>query len=594
MTPVIPSSMTNVSLIHGAAFTMGRSNNCSIRQSMLKLRAKQRYDQLLLGSLRLFPHNWVGLSLHNNSRIHHIVLATETDVAVEEQDSSVDGEDNGQSSEASTKPEEGPGPAQTKRSKAPRKSEMPLVKNEDLVPGATFTGKVRSIQPFGAFVDFGAFTDGLVHVSQLSNSFVKDVGSFVSVGQEVKVKLLEANSETGRISLTMREGDSSRTKTQQQAGSTSDGDSRPRAPRKSAGATGQRRAEARKTSKFVKGQELTGTVKNLARSGAFVSLPEGEEGFLPTSEEADDGFGSMMGSTSLEIGQEINVRVLRIARGQVTLTMKKEEEMGKLDAELTQGVVHEAKNPFVLAFQKNKEIAVFLNEREKLEKSEREIDLKKDDGTSEIVETSVSDSLDTSVQTEPETSEDQSLESNELAASFVSEESLADEQKTDESVKSVLTPEVSEPTEHLSSEEAPPTVEPKADESVTTLELNESSADLATEEAPAGDEPKIVESVKSEGEDALVKEAAQVEETVAEVTEGVTVENKVEPSAEENGTVSGSDVQTDVSSSETTGLYFVAESYSLFLMNLKYNSAWAVSILTLAYENLSSILHLGL
>lgn len=593
---VIPSSITIVSLVNGATFATGRCNNSLTRQSTFKVRVRQRYNHPLLGSLRLFPHNQIGWSLRCKSRNHHIVLATETGVAVEEQDSPVDGEDSGQSTGAPTELEEGPAPAQTKRSRAPRKSEMPPVKNEELVPGTTFMGKVRSIQPFGAFVDFGAFTDGLVHVSQLSNSFVKDVGSFVSVGQEVKVRLLEANTETGRISLSMREGVSSGTKTLQQAGSTSSGDSKPKTPRKNAGATGQKRAEARKTSKFVKGQNLTGTVKNLTRSGAFVSLPEGEEGFLPISEEADDGLGRMMGSTSLEIGQEVNARVLRIARGQVTLTMKEEEDVGKLVAELTQGIVYEAKNPFVLAFQKNKEIAMFLSEKENLDKSEREIGLKEDEGIPELVEASVSESLDTSVLTDlkeqEENSEDLSAENNELAASFISEaastaeepqndESVnheqtgevreptgsllleeapaVDEPKTDESVKNDQT-EVSEPTENLFSEEAASTVEPKASESVTTPELSESSAGLASEEATARDELKIDESAEGEAEDAPAKDTEQVEETIAEISEEVKVEDQVEPSAEENDTVLDSEVQTDVSSSETTGLYLIAES----------------------------------
>ena len=65
-------------------------------------------------------------------------------------------------------------------------------------------------------------------------------------------------------------------------------------------------------------------MKNMTRSGTFISLPEGEEGFLPLGEEDDDGFGNMMGKPSLEIGQEVSVRVLHITRGQATLTMKKE------------------------------------------------------------------------------------------------------------------------------------------------------------------------------------------------------------------------------------------------------------------------------
>ncbi|PWA97196.1 Nucleic acid-binding, OB-fold [Artemisia annua] len=242
------------------------------------------------------------------------------------------------------------------RSRPVRKSEMPPVKDEELVPGASFTGKVRSIQPFGAFIDFGAFTDGLVHVSRLSDGYVKDVANVVSVGQEVKVKLVEANLETGRIALTMRDE------------SASGGDSS-RPPRKTGQGSGPRRNEGRKTTKFVKGQDLEGTVKNLTRSGAFINLPEGEEGFLPQSEEADEGFGSLMGDgSSLEVGQEVKVRVLKIARGQVTLTMKKDEDAKAFDSKL-QGKVFTATNPFLVAFRQNKDIASFLDEREKVEES---------------------------------------------------------------------------------------------------------------------------------------------------------------------------------------------------------------------------------
>lgn len=148
-------------------------------------------------------------------------------------------------------------------------------------------------------------------------------------------------------------------------------------------ARGPRRDEAKKSSKFVKGQDLQGTVKNLTRSGAFISLPEGEEGFLPSSEEAFEGFGNLMGGSTLEIGQEVDVRVLRIARGQVTLTMKKEEENEKSDSQLNQGKVYAATNPFLLAFRKNKDIATFLDERENVEEAAKKSVVQK---VTEIVE----------------------------------------------------------------------------------------------------------------------------------------------------------------------------------------------------------------
>lgn len=62
-------------------------------------------------------------------------------MALEEQDSPSAGEVSGEPTEAPTEPEACPAPAQTKRSRSPRTSEMPPVKNEELVPGTTFTGK---------------------------------------------------------------------------------------------------------------------------------------------------------------------------------------------------------------------------------------------------------------------------------------------------------------------------------------------------------------------------------------------------------------------------------------------------------------------
>jgi elongation factor Ts len=380
MTPVMPCSISGVSLIPGTAFT-SRKNNCFTRFSSSRKPTKlapstQKYLLPVSTSIKLFPQYSRGCSLHHISGIQRL-SATGTDVAVEEPDSPIVDEDSGGASEvptgavgsgesSSSESEASPASTTARRTRPVRKSEMPPLKNEELVPGATFTGKVRSIQPFGAFVDFGAFTDGLVHVSRLSDSYVKDVGSIVSVGQEVKVRLVEANTETGRISLSMRESDDTSNRKQQKDGPASGDKAGP--AKRNVSRPSQRRGDARKSSKFVKGQDLEGTVKNMTRSGAFISLPEGEEGFLPTSEESDEGFGSLMGNSSLQVGQEVSVRVLRISRGMATLTMKKEEDVAKLDSQLKEGVVHVATNPFVLAFHKNKDIAAFLDERQKLEK----------------------------------------------------------------------------------------------------------------------------------------------------------------------------------------------------------------------------------
>ena len=66
------------------------------------------------------------------------------------------------------------------------------------------TGTVRNVIDFGAFVDIGVHQDGLVHISQLSDSFVKHPLDVVSVGDIVQVKVLKADVEKKRISLTMK------------------------------------------------------------------------------------------------------------------------------------------------------------------------------------------------------------------------------------------------------------------------------------------------------------------------------------------------------------------------------------------------------
>ena len=84
------------------------------------------------------------------------------------------------------------------------KISMDVMSIEDLKVGQTLNGVVRNVTAFGAFVDLGVHQDGLVHISQLSNSFVKDPTTVVKVGQEVTVRILEVDVDKKRISLTMK------------------------------------------------------------------------------------------------------------------------------------------------------------------------------------------------------------------------------------------------------------------------------------------------------------------------------------------------------------------------------------------------------
>jgi uncharacterized protein len=79
---------------------------------------------------------------------------------------------------------------------------------KDLKPDMILDGVVTNVAAFGAFVDIGVHQDGLVHISALSHSFVKDPHAVVKAGQVVKVKVLSVDEKRKRIALTMRLTDS--------------------------------------------------------------------------------------------------------------------------------------------------------------------------------------------------------------------------------------------------------------------------------------------------------------------------------------------------------------------------------------------------
>ena len=74
----------------------------------------------------------------------------------------------------------------------------------DLRPGMVLTGTVRNVIDFGAFVDISVHQDGLVHISQICDQYIKHPSEVLSVGQVVKVKVLAVDLEKNRISLTMK------------------------------------------------------------------------------------------------------------------------------------------------------------------------------------------------------------------------------------------------------------------------------------------------------------------------------------------------------------------------------------------------------
>jgi len=80
-----------------------------------------------------------------------------------------------------------------------------VLEMKDLKPGMVLTGTVRNVIDFGVFVDIGVHQDGLVHISKVCNKFIKHPSEVVSVGDVVKVAVLDVDEKRKRISLTMRD-----------------------------------------------------------------------------------------------------------------------------------------------------------------------------------------------------------------------------------------------------------------------------------------------------------------------------------------------------------------------------------------------------
>ena len=79
-----------------------------------------------------------------------------------------------------------------------------VLEMKDLKSGMILKGTVRNVIDFGAFVDIGVHQDGLVHISQMSDRFIKHPLEVVSVGDIVEVKVLDVDLKKQRIALTMK------------------------------------------------------------------------------------------------------------------------------------------------------------------------------------------------------------------------------------------------------------------------------------------------------------------------------------------------------------------------------------------------------
>jgi predicted RNA-binding protein with RPS1 domain len=204
--------------------------------------------------------------------------------------------------EAATAPTEA---ADAEKPKRKQRRGRPRTKLEDLVVGTETTGKVVHLAKFGCFVDIGAVTDGLVHITEFPKRRVRNVEDVVKSGDEVYVWIKGVDLDNGRISLSMRK--------------------KPQRP----------------IQELQTGTVLTGTVTSVTKYGAFVDIASDTEGLVHIS-EMSSGYVERP-SEIVSPGDTVEVRIKEIdgERQRISLSMVGlANDMG-LDAEAPTAAQHD-------------------------------------------------------------------------------------------------------------------------------------------------------------------------------------------------------------------------------------------------------------
>lgn len=164
---------------------------------------------------------------------------------------------------------------------------------KDLKAGMELVGTVRNIIDFGAFVDIGVHTDGLVHISQICRKHIKHPLEAIKVGQVVNVRVLDVDTERNRISLTMITD------------------------------------ELISINDIKAGMEFSGTVCNIADFGVFVDIGADTEGLVHISQICSERINHP--SEVIKIGETVKVRVIDTDtdKKRISLTMRLNEDVRK-------------------------------------------------------------------------------------------------------------------------------------------------------------------------------------------------------------------------------------------------------------------------
>ena len=183
---------------------------------------------------------------------------------------------------------------------------------EQIQPGQTLTGTVKSVQSYGAFIDIGATTDGLLHVSEMSDSFVKDANDLFKTGDAVEVRVKSVDLAKKQVALTKKAENS--------------------APKPSRGPR-RGKVDLSEFENFDEKEFISGSVRSIQSFGAFVSIKEGVDGLLHISQIKDGGVSSV--EDALSEGQQVQVRIISLDKSsrRIGLSMRPYVELTEEEKE---------------------------------------------------------------------------------------------------------------------------------------------------------------------------------------------------------------------------------------------------------------------
>jgi predicted RNA-binding protein with RPS1 domain len=185
---------------------------------------------------------------------------------------------------------------------------------QDLEVGMELEGRVTSIALYGVFVDIGVGRDGLVHISEMSETRINSPSDLVQIGDPVKVRVKGTNLDSRRISLTMR--------SPRESSSSGGGEER----------RGRRRHEVDrdKLAELKVGEVVEGSVTGLSSFGAFVDIGVGKDGLVHISELSEGRIEKP--SDAVQVGETYTFKLLEVdpEGSRISLSLRRAQRLQKM------------------------------------------------------------------------------------------------------------------------------------------------------------------------------------------------------------------------------------------------------------------------